>query len=43
VADLRDLAEREGRQAEFKKRFHALRNQHGAKKSLIERLAKRGL
>ncbi len=38
VADLRDLAEREGRQAEFKSGLHALRNQHGAKKSLIERL-----
>jgi len=43
VVDLRELAEREGRQAEFQNRFHALRNQHGAKKSLIERLAKRGL
>ena len=43
VADLRDLAEREGRQAEFKERLVTLRNRHSAKKSLIERLAKRGL
>jgi hypothetical protein len=43
VADLRDLAEREDRQAEFKKRLHALHDQHAAKKSLIERLAKGGL
>jgi hypothetical protein len=43
VVDLRDLAEREKRQVEFEKRFNALRNQHSAKKSLIERLAKRGL
>ena len=43
VADLRELADREGRQAEFKRRLHALQNQHGAKKSLLERLVKRGL
>ena len=43
LADLRDLAEREGDQAEFKKRLGTLRTQHAAKKSLIDRLARGGL
>lgn len=43
LADLRDLAEREGRTAEFKERLHALRIRHSAKTSLIERLGKRSL
>jgi hypothetical protein len=43
LADLRELAERERQQAEFKRRLLALRNQHNAKKSWLERLVKRGL
>jgi len=42
LGDLRDLAEREGHQAGFKKRLAVFRNQHSAKKSLIDRLAKGG-
>lgn len=43
LADLNDLAEVEGNQADFKKRHAAFRNQHTAKKSLLERLTKRSL
>jgi hypothetical protein len=43
LGDLRELAKREGRQADFKKRLHALRSLHSAKKSLMDRLAKGGM
>ncbi len=43
LLDLRDLAEREGQQADFKKRLSELCKQNAAKKSLINRLAKGGL
>jgi hypothetical protein len=41
--DLRDLAEREGQQVDFRKRLAAFRSQHSAKKSLLDRLTKGGL
>jgi len=43
LGDLGDLADREGHQADFKNRLAAFRNQHAAKKSLLDRLAKGGL
>lgn len=41
--DLRDLAEREGQQVDFKKRLAVFHSQHAAKRSLMDRLAKGGL
>lgn len=43
LSDLRDLAGLEDCQAGFKKRLAEFRNQHAAKKSLIDRLTKGGL
>jgi hypothetical protein len=43
LVDLHDLAEGEGNQSDFKKRLAAFRNQHAAKKSLMDRLAKASL
>ncbi len=43
LLDLRDLAERESRQADFTKRLAEFRDGHAAKRSLIDRLAKAGL
>jgi hypothetical protein len=43
LVDLRDLAEREGHQAGFKERLAIFRNQHCAKKSLMDRLTTGGL
>jgi hypothetical protein len=42
LRDLRDLAEREGRQAAFKQRVGVFWKQHAAKRSLIDRLAQAG-
>jgi hypothetical protein len=43
LIDLRDLAERESHQADFKKGIVRFRNEQSAKKSLIDRLVKAGL
>jgi hypothetical protein len=37
------VKDREGHQADFKNRLAAFRNQHAAKKSLLDRMAKGGL
>jgi hypothetical protein len=43
LGDLRDLAEVEGNQADFKKRLTRFRNQHFAKTSLLDLLANGGM
>ena len=43
LVDLRDLADREGDQADFKKRLADFKTQHSAKKSLMDRLKAQAL
>ncbi len=43
LADLRELARREGQDAEFVRRFSLLRQEHQRKPTLIERLGRAGL
>lgn len=43
LIDLRDLAIREGRPADFTKRFEMFRGQHSSKRTFIDRLAKAAL
>jgi len=43
LADLQDLARRDGRAGEFERRFAAMRDEHLRKPSLIARLDRAGL
>jgi len=43
LLDLRDLAQREGRDAEFRKKLDALATYHARKPTFLSRLRKAGL
>jgi uncharacterized Zn finger protein len=43
LIDLRDLAEREGNDRQFRKKIEAIRDVHARKPSLMKRLSKAGL